>query len=199
MNWLQKIAKRVSTEQLPQLLTDAIQYECGGQWELGPVKQWTRELEDITGHMQLGREKGYSTSFWISCKTGDGVFGQKWGVSVNFTVTSGSSVTTFDKVTGDCDLDISANVQWASPKSWTPTSPYPLLIRLAGSQDDMRTISEVANFVKNAILSDQSESGDDGNDDNDDPDMFPDWPYAEEEVDEDVMAILPGQVRGRAR
>lgn len=164
MNWLLKVAIPLKTENLPQSLAKAIEYECGGAWEAGQAKNWTADLDAITGK-QLGQDVGYSTSFWISCKIGDGYFHQKWGVSVNFTVTSGSSNTIFDSETGDWDLSIDVSVQWASPKSWTPESPYPLLIKSVGERSDMKTIQEVANFVKQSIWDDQRDEGDD------DPDM----------------------------
>ena len=164
MNWLQKISSQVSTDQLPQLLTDAIQYACGGEWELGPTKQWTQDLENITGDPHLGEEVGYSTSFWITCKIGDGMFNQKWGISTNFTVSSGSSTTTFDTATGDWDLSITVSVQSAYPSSWTPESPYALMSdRHIGYQENIKTIEEVAQFVKMSIQNDQrDDEGDDG-------------------------------------
>ncbi len=160
MNWLQKFAVPIKTQDLPRLLAQAIEYECGGNWEASDVRKWTEALDKITG-TQLGQEMGYSTSFLVTCKEGDGQFGQKWGVSVNFTVTSGQSDTTFDSETGDWDLAIAASVQWASPKSWTPMTPYPLMIRPAGARDGMETIQEVASFVKEAIWNDQRDDEDD--------------------------------------
>ena len=174
MNWLQKIAVPLDTHDLPQLLADAIQYEVGGKWEAGKAENWTERLDSITGK-QLGEEVGYSTSFWVTCKEGDGLFHQKWGVSINFTVTSGSSHTTFDSETGDWDLSITASVQFASPDSWTPMSPYALMLHSAGHQEDMKTIQEVAKFVKRAIWNDQQDD-DDGDDEGPDfsPEIEPD-------------------------
>lgn len=163
MNWLYKIALPVKTQDLPQILARAIQYECGGKWKAGKAKNWTEDLQNIIGDTRLSDEKGYSTSFWITCETGDGMFNQKWGVSVNFSVTSGSSNTIFDSATGDWDLSITANVQWASPASWTPGSPYALLIKTVGHRDDMKTIREVAQFVKQAIWDSQQDDDDDNN------------------------------------
>ncbi len=178
MNWLQKIALPIRTEQLPELLAQAIAYECGGEWDAGKADNWTKNLDDINTKYdpmseQLGQEVGYSTSFWVSCKTGDGTFHQKWGVSINFTVTSGSSNTTFDSETGDWDFSIAASVQWASPKSWTPESPYALLIRSAGFKEEMRTVQEVANFVKETIWRDQRDDDNDDDEPEDEPTTDP--------------------------
>ena len=167
MNWFKK-SKTLDTKQLPEKLTQAIQFECGGIWDHSKPDSWTERLDQIT-QKQLGQEKGYSTSFWINCKTGDGYFHQKWGVSINFTVTSGSSHTTFDSETGDWDLGVTASVQWASPNSWTPETPYPLLIKSVGYKEDMKTIQEVANFVKMSIWNSQKDDGDDDEEPEDEP------------------------------
>jgi len=172
MNWLQKIALPIKTQDLPQILAKAIQYECGGEWEAGPAKNWTEDLQNITGDTRLSDEKGYSTSFWINCKTGDGILNQKWGVSVNFTVTSGSSHTVIDSAHAEWDFIITANVQWASPNSWTPASPYALLIKTVGHQEDMNTIQEVAQFVKQTIWNSQQDD-EDNNDDGPNPEIDP--------------------------
>ncbi len=171
MNWLQKIATPVRTQDLPQLLAQAIEYECGGKWDAGEATNWTENLDNITGK-QLGQEVGYSTSFWVTCKEGDGMFHQKWGVSVNFTVTSGSSHTTFDSETGDWDFSIALSVQSAYINSWTPQSPYPLYGRTVGYKDGIRTIQDAANFVKMSIWNDQRD--DDNSDEVPEVDPTPD-------------------------
>lgn len=173
-NWLQKISAPIRTEDLPDVLAKALEYEIGGKWEAGPAKPWTEDLEKITNDPRLSQEKGYSTSFWVSCETGDGLFGRKWGVSVNFTVISGSSNTVFDSETGDWDFSITANVQSAYPSAWTPAFPYALFSnRPIGHQEDMKTIQEFANFVKMAIWKDQTDEDEDGDDGNDDPQIDP--------------------------
>ena len=166
MNWLIKIAIPLQTEELPQILANAIAYEVGGKWEAGSATNWTQNLEDITGDKRLGEEVGYSTSFWINCKEGDGFHQHKWGISVNFTVTSGSSHTTFDSETGDWDLVIAATVQWMSPKSWTTEAPYALPIKYIAHKKEMKTIKEFAHFVKDTIWN-YSHDDDDGFDDDD--------------------------------
>jgi len=148
MNWLQKLSSEIRTEDFPNILSQALQYEIGGNWESSPSVPWTEKLENITKNKSRSQEKGYSSGFWVNCKDGDGTFNQKWGVNINFTVTSGTSHTVFDSATGDWDFSIDASVQWASPKSWTPESPYALLIRSAGARNGMKTIQEVVNFVK---------------------------------------------------
>ncbi len=215
MNWLQKIATPINTRQLPEILAQAIQYECGGEWKAGQAKNWTEDLEKIVGDTHLSDEKGYSTSFWINCEAGDGMFQQKWGVSVNFTVMSGASHTAFDSQTGDWDFSITANVQWASPASWTPASPYALLIKTVGHQEDMRTIQEVAQFVKQAIWDDQTGNDDDdidGNGDSNEPvapdpsnDLIPNWPeeydesYYTNEPEGELARVRDPRVRGRVK
>lgn len=159
LNWLQKIATPIKTEDLPQLLAQAIQYEVGGEWESTEPVNWTKRFEDIIGK-QPGLEEKYLSGFWVNCKAGDGYFQQKWGVRIEFTVISGSSNTIFDSEFGDWDFSITVSVQWASPNSWTADTPYPLLIRSAGSRENIRTIQEVANFVKEAIWRDQRDQGD---------------------------------------
>ncbi len=188
MNWLQKISAPIRTQDFPEVLAQAIAFECGGEWDVGEATNWTENLESIhnkyhdTPDTRLSDEKGYSTSFWVTCKEGDGYFQKKWGVSVNFTVLSGSSHTTFDSETGDWDFLITANVQRAADASWTPASPYALMMEAVGAQEDMKTIQETALFVKNAIWN--SQRGDDG----------PDEPEVDPEPDPGVGAPVSSEL-----
>lgn len=182
MNWFQiflKIAAvPIKTQDVPSILAKAFQYEIGGVWKAGPAKAWTEDLEKITGDKTLGQEVGYSTSFWVSCEEGDGISGNKWGVSVTFTVTSGSSNTEFDSETGGWDFSICLSVQWADPESWTPQHPYALLIKSVGEQKDIPTIQAAAQFVKQCIVNYQRSinGDDDDSDDGDDDDPVFDQP-----------------------
>lgn len=181
MNWFQKIiftkcAATLRTEDLHIKIAQSISYVCGGNWVATTPYPWTEKLENIMkdknlsdihnqARFSLGNDVGYSTSFWVQCKEGDPFFHEKWGVSVNFTVTSGASNTVFDSEHGDWDLVISANVQRAHKTSWTPATPYPLFMESVGHRENMRTIVEVAEFVKESIWRNQSGDTDDDNED----------------------------------
>ena len=189
MNWLTKIAIPTMTEDLPQKLAQAISYSCGGVWEVGPVKNWTQDLENITNDKRLGTEVGYSTSFWIHCKTGDDYFKQKWGVDICFTVTSGSSHTIFDSEKGDWDLSITSSVQWANLDSWTSKQPYPLLVKSVGYKENMKTIQEVANFVQESIWNSQKGEGDGDDLDGDDDSPFDPNPEIHDPQQNDLITV----------
>lgn len=204
MNWLQKISGvPIRTEDIPQKLAQAIQYACGGEWEAGSATPWTEDLEKITGDRRLGQEVGYSTSFWVTCKTGDGMYGEKWGISVNFTITSGSSNTVIDSETGGWDFGITVSVQSAYPSSWTPESPYALMSnRHIGYKEDIRTIEEVALFVKASIQNDQRDDEGDDDDDPLDPEPEPEPDpglYENDPVFEDELNVRDTRIRGIRR
>lgn len=191
MNWLQKLAAPINTEKLPQLLAQAIEYECGGKWESDRPRKWTEDLERITGDKTYSDQNGYSTSFWVTCKQGDGYFQKKWGVNVNFTVASGSSHTTFDSATGDWDFSIGLSVQLAFDASWTTRYPYALMNKSVAEGKDIKTIQEAAIFVKNAIWNSQKDDNDDDAIDPTDPQDDPslgELPYQQNKNNVPVMA-----------
>ena len=164
-----KTSATLSTDDLPDKLTQAIQYTCGGKWTHGEPYPWVKKLEDITKDTSRSSKSGYSSSFWIICPNGEPLTNRKWGVNINYTV-MGSEHATFDSSTGNPNLKITVNVQLAYQSSWTNANPYALLSHSVGS-GDMKTIQEVAEFVKESIINSNNDNNDDDDDnnDNDDP------------------------------
>lgn len=200
MNWLQKIAKTIDTKHIPSQISAAISAMLGkGEWRVArnARRDWTafNEHRAVFDTVILGTDikenpfsnKSYEVSVYVR-------------YTLPFNEDPENNPTRYDSKLGLQGIDFQPN------------------IRIMRYQHDLRDIikdrewgpmleapHEVASWVVAQINGESSgfdsDDGNNGNNNDDDggykdePDLFPQWPYPEEVVDEEVMAILPGQRR----
>ncbi len=185
MNWLQKIAKVIDTQHIPYQIYAALQYATRKDWKI---------------------HKQDSYRDWRSSRRDAAVFKASYSTTVVYSDTEKSGVTVqvmwqlpfdskeFDTATGLGGMqfqaflrttpDLKGSGGWVREyNDKVVTSPL------------LATPNEVAEWVEKVFRNgfDDPKDNDGGfdNDNDDDSDLFPEWPYPEEEeVDSEQMAVI---------